>query len=187
MDVHIISVTDGWSQYAVAGPKSRDLLRKIVDDTTDISNGVFPFMACAGITVCGGIPARLFRISFSGELAYEIAVPSRYGDSMMRALMMAGSEFDVTPYGLEALSVKRIEKGHPVSSELTGQTTARDLGFGRMVSDKKDSIGHRFVTPARFESRRWLGVDGGYSRSTKRASLDAGAHFLEIDATTDDG
>ncbi len=78
LDVHMISVTDGWAQYAVAGPNSRKLLAKIVDDF-DISNDVFPFMGCAELTVCGGTPARLFRISFSGELAYEIAVPARYG------------------------------------------------------------------------------------------------------------
>ena len=67
-------------------------------------------MACANISVCA-VPARLFRISFSGELAYEIAVPSRYGDAMIRALMEAGEPFDITPYGTEALGVMRIEKG----------------------------------------------------------------------------
>ncbi|MBV1864212.1 MAG: sarcosine oxidase subunit alpha family protein [Rhodobacteraceae bacterium] len=179
MDVHIISVTDGWAQFAVAGPNSRELLAKVVD--TDISNEAFPFMACADITVCGGTPARLFRISFSGELAYEIAVPSRYGDGMIRALMAAGKEFDVTPYGVEALSVMRIEKGHPVGSELTGQTTARDLGFGRMVSDKKDSIG------AVLSRRPGLNRDDGWvlmglQPVDKSASLNAGAHFLEAGA-----
>ena len=68
-------------------------------------------MAAGAITVCGGIPARLFRISFSGELAYEIAVPTRYGDALMRAMMEAGEEFNVVPYGTEALGVMRIEKG----------------------------------------------------------------------------
>ena len=68
----------------VAGPNARNLLRKIIDAEFDISNEAFPFMACGAITVCGGLRARLFRISFSGELAYEIAVPTRYGDAMIR-------------------------------------------------------------------------------------------------------
>ncbi|MEM7441216.1 MAG: sarcosine oxidase subunit alpha family protein [Pseudomonadota bacterium] len=181
MDVHIISVTDSWAQFAVAGPKSRDLLRKIVDADIDISNEAFPFMACADITVCGGTPGRLFRISFSGELAYEIAVPSRYGDSFIRALMAAGEEFGVMPYGLEALSVMRIEKGHAVANELTGQTTARNLGLGRMVSDKKDSIG------AVLSRREYLNRDDvwhlvGLQPVDKSKKLSAGAHFLDKDA-----
>jgi len=180
MDVHIISVTDGWAQLAVAGPNSRALLAKIVD--TDISNDAFPFMACADITVCGGTPARLFRISFSGELAYEIAVPSRYGDSLIRAVMAAGQEFDVTPYGVEALSVMRIEKGHPVGSELTGQITARDLGFGRMVSDKKDSIGAVLSRrPGLNREDGWVMM--GLQPVDRNEKLSAGAHFLEVGAS----
>ena len=69
-------------------------------------------MAAAELTICNGIPARLFRISFSGELAYEVAVPARYGDALARVLMEAGEDLGVTPYGLEALNVMRIEKGH---------------------------------------------------------------------------
>jgi len=141
MDVQLISTTEAWAQFAVAGPKSRALLHKIVDDEFDLSNAAFPFMACAETTICGGLRARLFRISFSGELAYEIAVPTRYGDALIRRLMDAGKEFDVVPYGLEALNVMRIEKGHATANELNGTTTALNLGMGRMVSKKKDSIG----------------------------------------------
>ncbi|MEM9851404.1 MAG: glycine cleavage T C-terminal barrel domain-containing protein, partial [Pseudomonadota bacterium] len=181
MDVHIISVTDSWAQYAVAGPRSRDLLRRLVDPEADISNGAFPFMACSDVTVCGGVPARLFRISFSGELAYEIAVPSRYGDAMIRAIMAAGKDLGVTPYGMEALSVMRIEKGHPVANELTGQTTAKNLGLGRMVSDKKDSIG------AIMSRREYLMRDDtwqlmGIVPVDPTKKLSAGAHFLEFGA-----
>ncbi len=142
LDVHMISVTEQYAQYAVAGPNSRKLLRKIVDPEHDISNEAFSYMAAGEISVCGGIPARLFRISFSGELAYEIAVPTRYGDSLMRVLMEAGEEFDVIPYGTEALGVMRIEKGHAAGPELNGQTSAYDLGMGGMVSGKKDFIGY---------------------------------------------
>ncbi|SOD91874.1 sarcosine oxidase subunit alpha family protein [Caenispirillum bisanense] len=141
LDVQVISTTDAWAQIAVAGPRARDLLRRVVDPTTDLSNDAFPFMACAAVTVCGGLRARLFRISFSGELAYELAVPARYGDALVRALMAAGADLGVTPYGTEALGVLRIEKGHAAGNEINGQTTARMLGLGRMVSSKKDSIG----------------------------------------------
>ena len=99
-------------------------------------------MACGEITVCDGLRARLFRISFSGELAYEIAVPTRYGDALMRRMAEVGAEFDVIPYGTEALGVMRIEKGHPAGNELNGTTTALNLGMGRMVSKKKDCIGN---------------------------------------------
>ena len=91
MDVQLISATDSWAQFAVAGPNARHVLEAVIDPEHDISNDAFPFMACGGITVCGGTPARLFRISFSGELAYEIAVPARYGDAMIRALMRPAS------------------------------------------------------------------------------------------------
>ncbi len=141
LDVQLISTTDAWAQIAVAGPRARDLLRRVVDPATDLSNGALPFMACAEVTVCGGLRARLFRISFSGELAYEVAVPARYGDALMRALMAAGEDLGVTAYGTEALGVLRIEKGHPAGNELNGQSTPRMLGMGHMVSAKKDSIG----------------------------------------------
>ncbi|MBI6629682.1 sarcosine oxidase subunit alpha family protein [Pontibaca salina] len=141
MDVQLISTTEAWAQYAVAGPNSRKLLQKIVDPEFDLSNEGFEFMACREITVCGGLRARLFRISFSGELAYEIAVPTRYGDALFRRIMEAGKEFDVVAYGTEALGVMRIEKGHAAGNELNGTITALNLGMGRMVSKKKDSIG----------------------------------------------
>ena len=94
--------------------------------------------------MCGGTKARLFRLSFSGELAYEIAVPARFGDALVRAIMEAGAPLGIAPYGTEALGVLRIEKGHPAGSELNGQTTAHDLGFGKLLSTKKDFIG-RFM------------------------------------------
>lgn len=140
LDVHLISVTDAWAQFAVAGPNSRKLMQKVLDDT-DISNDAFPFMACCETTVFSGTPARLFRISFSGEIAYEIAVAARFGNAMMAGLMQAGAEFDAVPYGTEALGVMRIEKGHAAGNELNGQTSALNLGLGGFVSQKKDCIG----------------------------------------------
>ncbi|TIS09858.1 MAG: sarcosine oxidase subunit alpha, partial [Mesorhizobium sp.] len=140
LDVQLISTTDAWAQIAVAGPKSRALLARIVDGF-DLSNEAFPFMACAELTVCDGLRARLFRISFSGELAYEVAVPARFGHALIERLMELGADLGATPYGTEALGVLRIEKGHAAGPELSGQTTAAMVGLGSMVSQKKDSVG----------------------------------------------
>ncbi len=180
LDVHLISATEQWAQYAVAGPNSRKLLEKVVDAGHDISNEAFPFMACAELSVCGGKPARLFRISFSGELAYEIAVPARYGDDMIRVLMEAGKSFDVVPYGTEALGVMRIEKGHPAGNELTGQTTALNLGLAGMLrkkSETADSIGKvlaRRPEMLRDDSLRLA----GFFPVNRGKELSAGAHFI---------
>lgn len=141
LDVSLISVTDQWAQIALAGPCARYVLKKIVDPEFDVSNEVVGYMAACEVSLCGGTPARLFRLSFSGELAYEIAVPARYGAALAEALMVAGAEFGITPYGTEALGVMRIEKGHPAGNELNGQTTAHDLGFEKLLSKKKDFIG----------------------------------------------
>jgi sarcosine oxidase subunit alpha len=177
LDVHLISATDAWAQVSVAGPNARRLLAKLVDPAHDISNEAFPYMACGEITVCGGTPARLFRISFSGELAYELAAPARFGDSLMRAVMTAGAEFDVVPYGTEALGVMRIEKGHAAGNELNGQTTARDLGLGRMVSASKDAIGA--VLSRRPELNREDGLRlMGFRPVDPAAAFGAGTHFL---------
>jgi sarcosine oxidase subunit alpha len=140
LDVTYVSVTEQWAQMAVAGPKSRATLQKIVD-ALDMTDETVPYMAAKEISVLGGIPARLFRISFSGEHAYELAVPADYGNMVARALMQAGAEFGITPYGVEALSIMRVEKGHVAGGELNGTTTAGDLGLGKMMSSKKDYIG----------------------------------------------
>ena len=178
LDVHLVSTTDAWAQFSVAGPRSRDLLRKLVDDAHDISNAAFPFMSCGAVTVCGGIPARLFRISFSGELAYEIAVPARYGDAMIRALMAAGDEFRVTPYGTEALGVMRVEKGHAAGNELNGQTTALNLGLGGFVAKSKDCIGKvlsQRENLVRNDAVRLV----GFRPVDRTRNLTAGAHFVK--------
>ncbi len=177
MDVHLISTTDAWAQFAVAGPNARKLLSKIVDDTQDMSNEGFPFMACGEITVCGGTPARLFRISFSGELAYEIAVPARYGNSMIEALVKAGEEFGAAPYGLEALGVMRIEKGHAAGNELDGRITAHNLGMGRMVSDKKDCIGNTLSQRPEM-NREDAEKMVGFRPVDRSQKLIAGSHFI---------
>ncbi|ESZ18587.1 sarcosine oxidase subunit alpha [Mesorhizobium sp. L48C026A00] len=141
LDVQLTSVSDQWAQFSIAGPKTRDLLREIVDPAEDLSNEGFPFMGAREVALRGGIKARLFRISFSGEMAFEISVPARYGDALVRNLTLAGKPFGATPYGTEALGVMRIEKGHVAGPELNGTTTAGDLGLGKMMSTKKDFVG----------------------------------------------
>jgi len=177
MDVHLISTTDGWAQFSVAGPDARRLLLKVVDSEHDISNEAFPYMACGELTVCGGVRARLFRISFSGELAYEIAVPARYGDSLIRVLADAAKEFGGCVYGTEALGVMRIEKGHAAGNELNGQTTAANLGMGRMASKKKDYIGNVLARRAELNCQNDLRL-AGFRPVDGKSLLSAGAHFL---------
>jgi sarcosine oxidase subunit alpha len=180
LDVAMVSVTEQWSQYAFAGPRSRELLQKLFGASADLSNKAFPYLACAEFPL-GAVTARLFRISFSGELAYEIAVPARYGESLVRALTEAGRDLDATPYGTEALSVLRIEKGHVAGNELNGQTTARDLGLGRMMSTKKDYVGRVLAgRPALIAPDRPSLV--GFKPVDASQRLRAGAHFLRVGA-----
>lgn len=178
LDVQLISTTEAWAQYAVAGPNARNLLRKIVDEEFDISNEAFPFMGCGEITVCGGLRARLFRISFSGELAFEIAVPAHYGNAMINALMKAGKEFDVVPYGTESLGVMRIEKGHAAGNELNGTSTARNLGMERMVSKKKDSIGSTLSERQGLNQEDALNMMG-FQPVNPEETFSAGSHLVK--------
>lgn len=181
LDVRLVSVSDHWAQYAVAGPRSRDVLAKFVDAPFDISNEGFPRMAAGELTICGGVPSRLFRVSFSGELAYEIAVPARYGDAAIRALMQAGAEYGITPYGTEALNALRIEKGHVGGPEINGQTTARDLGLAGMVSGDKDCVGRVLAErPALLDPARPILV--GVKPIDPSQALTAGSHFIPVGA-----
>jgi len=134
-------------------------------------------MGCTTLTM-SGFPARLFRLSFSGELAYEVAVPARHGNALMEALMAAGDEFGIAPYGTEALGLMRIEKGHAAGPELNGQTTAHDLGMGKMLSKKKDFVGRVMASrPVLTDPTRPTLV--GLKCDTL---LRAGAHLLPVDA-----
>ncbi|AHM04159.1 Sarcosine oxidase alpha subunit [Roseibacterium elongatum DSM 19469] len=138
LDVRFISVTEQWAQFAVAGPKSREVLNGVLDQPIDDAR--FPFMACGEVGVLG-VTGRLFRISFSGEHAYEVAVPARYGAALFDTLVARAEQVGGGAYGMEALNVLRIEKGFITHAEIHGRVTADDIGFGRMVSAKKDCIG----------------------------------------------
>ncbi|AKH99954.1 N-methylglutamate dehydrogenase subunit C [Hoeflea sp. IMCC20628] len=138
LDVRLTSVTDQWAQITVAGPLSRYVLARIVD--ADLSEEAMPFLAVREVKLHSGLAARLFRISFSGELAFELAVPARQGEAVADAIVEAGKPFGITPYGLEALNVLRIEKGFITHAEIDGRTTPGDLGLAKMVSTKKDDF-----------------------------------------------
>ena len=179
LDVQATSVTEQWATYAVAGPQSRALLQAALADI-DLSNDAFPFMAAATFR-WRGLPARIYRLSFSGELAYELSVPAAHGDALIRHLFDIGRVFDAVPYGTEALGVMRIEKGHAAGNELNGTTTAGDLGMGRMMSKKKDFIGRVMAArPGLTDPSRQALV--GLKPVDRSMKIRAGAHLLATDA-----
>jgi sarcosine oxidase subunit alpha len=176
LDVQLVPVGEHWAQFALAGPRSRQVLARIVD-RGDLSNAAFPYLAAGAISVLGGLDARLFRLSFSGELAYEIAVPAGDGEALLEGIMRAGEEFGIAPYGTEALSIMRIEKGHPAGSEITGQTTAGDLGLAPLLARHKDYIGRVMAErPALTATDRASLV--GITPVDRAHRLRAGAHFI---------
>jgi heterotetrameric sarcosine oxidase alpha subunit len=186
LDVRFVSVSDQWAQMAVAGPKARDVLSTLIDQ--DISEEALPFLGAIEVTLGNGeIKGRLFRISFSGELAFELAVPAGYGPSVADAIVAAGA----IPYGVEALNTMRLEKGYITHSEMNGMVTADDLGFGKMVSKlKSDFIGKHMV------GREGLVREGreqlvGLRAVNPNDRFTAGAHILtkgaEVSLANDQG
>jgi len=139
LDVLLTDVGDQWAQFAVAGPRSREVVAAVVAGL-DLSNEAFPFMA-ASVATIAGVAGRVFRISFSGELAYELAVPAGQALAAWSAVLEAGKPFGIAPYGLDALNTLRIEKGHVTGAELNGNTSADDLGMQRMLKKHGDFIG----------------------------------------------
>ena len=176
LDVRLASATDQWAQMAVAGPKARAVLERIVED--DISNEAFPYLAAREVTLRGGLRGRLFRISFSGELAFELAVPAGYGEAVADAILAAGADFGITPYGSETLGVLRVEKGHVTHAEINGTVTPGDLGFGKMVSAKKaDFIGKAMLAREGLQDPARLSLVG-VKPLDPETSFRAGAHIL---------
>lgn len=139
LEVQLTSVTSQWAGIAVAGPQCRSVLSNIIHDI-DFSNEVLPFMGVDHGHL-DGIPVRVSRLSFSGEMAYEVYVPAGYGEHVWQAIFDAGQAFGIVPYGTEALNILRTEKGHVAGPELDGRTNLIDLGMGRMASRKKPFVG----------------------------------------------
>ncbi len=146
LDVYATSVTEHWAVAAICGPRSRDLLAELCPDI-DLSRDAFPFMSMREGTVAG-VPARVFRISFTGELSFEVNVPRRHGLALWEALMAAGEKYGICPYGTEAMHVLRAEKGFiVVGQETDGTVTPHDLGMDWIVSKTKpDFVGKRALS-----------------------------------------
>jgi len=136
LQVYFTSVTDHWTTATVTGPNARKVIAKVCSDI-DLSNEAFSFMDWRDGTVAG-IKARIFRISFTGELSYEVNVPAHYGRHIWQALMAAGEEFDITPYGTETMHVLRAEKGFIIVGQDTdGSMTPADMNMDWVVGKKK--------------------------------------------------
>ncbi len=179
--VRFISVTESWAQFAVAGPKARALVNSFLETPVEL-----PFMGVAPVQI-GGVDGRLFRISFSGEEGYELAVPTRYGEALFRDLVARAETMGGGPYGMEALNVLRIEKGFITHAEIHGRVTAHDLGMEKMVSARKDCIGKAAATrPGMWgpEREQLVGLKAS-------APISAGAHLFvpgtEVHRETDQG
>ena len=176
LDVNVVSCTEQWAGAAVAGPNSRNLLNKLFPKI-DVSNNNLPFMGYKEADLFGA-PARIFRISFSGELAYEINVESGYGIFMWEKIIENGKEMNIEPYGTEALSTLRIEMGHVAGSEIDGRTISSDLSLEGMLSKKKDFIGKRSLSrPAFIDSDRQKIV--GVVPLDKKTMIPEGSHLVQ--------
>ena len=174
-DVHMISATEQWAQFAVAGPLARELLNTLLEEPVD--GDTVPFLGVAPVRVMG-VEGRLFRISFSGELGYEIAVPARYGAALYRDLVARAENLGGGAYGMEALNVLRIEKGFITHAEIHGRVTAFDIGLQGMVSAKKDCIGKGASTrPGLSGPEREQMV--GLKPVPGSKSIGAGAHLFD--------
>lgn len=175
LDVQAASVSEQWSTFAVAGPKSREVLRATLGDI-DLSDAALPFMGAREFR-WRGQPARIFRVSFSGELAYEVSVVAAIGEAFIDAVFDAGSPSGIIPYGTETQTLLRIEKGHAAGNELDGRTSAADLGLGRMMSRKKDFIGRALSErPGMTDSNRPTLI--GLRPVAAGGKLPAGAHLM---------
>lgn len=152
LEAFVTPVTTQWATYAIAGPRARQLLARF---RTDIA---FDWRSMPHMSLrqgrFAGVPARLYRVSFSGELGYEINVPARYGATLWAELMKTGADFGVTPYGVETVLLLRLEKGFlHVGADTDGTTTPADVGWGEVAARKKaDFIGKRSL--ARADNRR---------------------------------
>jgi sarcosine oxidase subunit alpha len=141
LKVYLTSVTEQWATLQLAGPHARDLLAKFTE--LDLSPESFGFMEVKFAEVMG-IPARIFRISFTGEMSYEVNVPASYGRAVWEAFMREGARYGITPFGTETMHVLRAEKGFIiVGQETDGSVTPYDLGMGGLCSKTKDFVGKR--------------------------------------------
>ena len=173
--VYVANVTEQFAQIAVVGPKARKVLEKL--GGMDVSKETLPFMQWSDGTL-GGFPVRIYRISFSGELSYEIATPASYGRAFWDALLAAGEEFGMMPYGTEGLHILRAEKGFiMIGDETDGTIIPQDLNLGWAISKKKeDYLGKRAQERSHMtDPNRWklVGLE-----TLDGSVLEDGAHAI---------
>lgn len=164
LDVTCTSVTEQWATIAVVGPRSRAVVAALAP-ALDCGNEAFPFMTVRHTELGGdaeGIPARIARVSFSGELAFEVNVASWHGLATWEAVLATGADHGITPYGTETMHVLRAEKGFPIVGQDTdGTVTPEDLGMSWSVSTKKDFVGRRSLArpdTARTDRKHLVGL-----------------------------
>jgi sarcosine oxidase subunit alpha len=151
LEVFCTSVTEQWANATLVGPRAREVLTLLAPGL-GLDRAAFPFMHMREADIAG-MPARIFRVSFSGELSYEINIPADYGLALWERLIAAGEPYGITPYGTEAMHVLRAEKGYIiVGQETDGSVTPIDLGLSALVSRDKDFLGRRSL--ARSDTRR---------------------------------
>ncbi len=160
LDLYMTSVTEQWAVASICGPKSPDMMRALLDDI-DPDPETFPFMAYREGHI-DGVPVRIFRISFTGELSYEINVAARYGLWLWRLIMEKGAAFDITPYGTEGMHLLRAEKGFIIVGQDTdGTVTPIDLGMDWAVKKTADFVGKRSLSRSdtkRSDRRQLVGL-----------------------------
>ncbi len=178
LQVHILDETQAWATLSVSGLRARDVMAGLSTDI-DWSDAALPHMALATGRVAGA-PARIARVSFTGERGYEISVPSRYGAALWRHLMDLGRPFGITPYGIESLSVMRAEKGYIlIGRDTDGTTMPQDLGMlGPLTNKDIDYIGRRSLRlPEAVRNDRHQLV--GLQVLDEGAPIENGAHTIE--------
>jgi glycine cleavage system aminomethyltransferase T len=181
LKIHFTSVTDEWAGAAVSGPNARMVLEGAVTGTA-VDNAALPFMGIVRGEIAGA-PVMICRLSFSGELAYEVYCGAGHGTHVWEALMEAGEPFGILPYGLEALGTLRIEKGHVTGAEIDGRTTGRDLHLDWMLSKKKPFIGSMMMDRGELNDpnrNRLVGIVALDGRP-----LNGGSHIV-LDGSLDD-
>ena len=175
LKVHLTSVTDEWAGAAIGGPKARDILAACVTGT-GVDNDSLPFMGIVHGEISGA-PVMICRLSFSGEMAFEVYCGAGHGTHVWNALIEAGKPFGLVPYGLEALGTLRIEKGHVTGAEIDGRTTARDLHLDWMLSKKKPFVGSMTMDREGLVASERAALVGVISLDNR--PLAGGAHIVE--------
>jgi sarcosine oxidase subunit alpha len=175
--VSLTSVTDEWAGTAIAGPDARKVLERSVKKTR-VDNDTLPFMGIVRGEI-DGAPVMICRLSFSGELAYEVYCGAGHGAHVWEALLAAGEPLGILPYGMEALGTLRIEKGHVTGAEIDGRVTARDLYLDWMLSKKKPFVGSAMMDREGLADENRIRLVGIVSLDGQ--PLGGGAHIVESD------